>query len=104
MISDFDELKLTEKLKGIYVQLNIAPADATSKVVTIKSNAKFLVAKMVSGGEPLKHFLRIFTFCEDFDAFVKALPQDHKFEMHIVDFCFNPDGTWLVICLQDGTI
>lgn len=103
MISDFEELKLTEKLKGIYVQLNNKQADATSKVVTVRCNTKFLVAYIQSNKAP-EHILSVFTFVQDFEAFVEAPGKPHTFDKPIVDFCFNPDGTWLVICLEDGKI
>lgn len=103
MISDFDELKLTEKHKEIYVQLNHKQGDAISKVKTVKCNTKFLVAYILSD-KPPEHILSIFTFENDFEAFVKAPGKPHAFDKAIVDFCFNPDETWLVICLKDGKI
>lgn len=108
MISDFEELKLTEKLEGIYVQLNHKQAGATSKVVTVRCNTKFLVAYIQSDKAPEhkapEHTLSVFTFVQDFETFVKAPGKPHTFDKPIVDFCFNPDGTWLVICLEGGKI
>jgi hypothetical protein len=100
IISKFDEL--TDELEGVFTKLNNEMADATLKVVTMKINDKFMVALMKYDAEPLKHLLRIFTLTEEFEDFVGADTQDHLFEKHIVDFCFNADGTWLVICFEDG--
>lgn len=60
LISEFHEL--THEQEGVFEKLNQHnPADATLRVVTMKSNDKFLVALMKYDAEPLKHLLRIFT-------------------------------------------